>query len=63
MANSESVERIALTVTAAAQAACVSRPTLYQWMHLPGFPVVRIGGCVRIPAKAFERWLEERAGV
>ena len=38
----------------------VSRPTVYRWMRLPGFPVVRLGNCVRIPAKAFEKWLEDQ---
>ncbi len=54
------MERLAYTVTEAAQAAGVSRPTIYRWMHLEGFPVARIGGCTRIPAHAFERWLESQ---
>lgn len=56
------MEQLAYTVTAAANMVGISRPTMYQWMKLPGFPVVRINGVVRIPAAAFERWLEERAG-
>lgn len=56
-------EKLAYTITQAAEAANVSRPTMYRWMQLEGFPAVKIGGCVRIPIKAFERWLEERAGV
>lgn len=54
---------IALTVTQAARLACVSRPTLYRWMNIDGFPVARIGGCVRIPTEAFRVWLEKQAGV
>lgn len=54
-------EPIAYSVTAAAQVAQVSRPTIYRWMRLTGFPVARIGGCTRIPAEAFKRWLEEQA--
>ena len=54
---------VAYTPTTLAEAMRVSRPTVYRWMRLPGFPVVRLGSCVRIPVKAFERWLEEQAGV
>ena len=54
---------LAYTVKAAASAAHVSRPTLYRWMAMEGFPVARIGGCTRIPVEAFRRWLEEQAGV
>ena len=28
-----------------------------------GFPVAHIGGCTRIPAEAFKRWLNQQAGV
>lgn len=55
-------ERIAYTTTEAASVAGVSRPTLYRWMNMEGFPVARIGGCTRIPAEAFKRWLEAQAG-
>ena len=47
-------EHIAYTPTNAARVAEVSRPTLYRWMKLDGFPVARIGGCTRIPAEAFK---------
>lgn len=57
------MEQIAYTPTEAARAANVSRPTVYSWMKLDGFPVARIGRCTRIPVRAFERWLERRAGV
>ena len=59
----ESLERLAYTATEAAHVASVSRPTIYRWMHLDGFPVARIGGCTRIPAQVFKRWLNEQAGV
>ena len=59
----ESLERLAYTATEAAHVASVSRPTIYRWMHLDGFPVAHIGGCTRIPAQAFRRWLEQQAGV
>ena len=49
--------RLAFTVSEAAEAAGVSRPTIYRWMHIEGFPVAKIGGCTRIPAQAFKVWL------
>lgn len=59
----KNLEQVAYTATEAAQVARVSRPTIYRWMHLDGFPVAKIGGCTRIPARAFERWINEQAGV
>ena len=54
------MEILAYTPTTLAEAMCVSRPTVYRWMNLPGFPVAKLGNCVRIPVRAFERWLDER---
>lgn len=59
----ENTRRIALTISETARAVGVSRPTIYRWMERPDFPVARVGGVVRIPARAFERWLEAQAGV
>lgn len=57
------MEFVAYTPTTLAEAMSVSRPTVYRWMRLPGFPVVRLGNCTRIPVEAFKRWLDEQAGV
>lgn len=54
---------LAYSPTTAAKVAEVSRPTIYRWMRLPGFPVAHIGGLTRIPADAFKRWLNQQAGV
>ena len=62
-AKTTTVPPMAYTYTQAAAAAHVSRPTLYKWARMEGFPTAKIGGSSRIPVKAFERWLEERAGV
>ena len=50
------IEQLAFTPSQAAMAANVSRPTIYRWMRLDGFPVAHIGGCTRIPAEAFRNW-------
>ena len=59
----KTLDRLAYTPTEAAEVASVSRPTIYRWMHLEGFPVARIGGCTRIPAVAFKQWINQQAGV
>lgn len=57
------MEKLAFTVSEAARAAGVSRPTVYRWIRIPDFPVARIGGCTRIPVEAFKRWINQQAGV
>lgn len=57
------MEKLALTISEAAKAAGVSRPTVYRWIKMSGFPVARIGGCTRIPVEAFKRWINQQAGV
>lgn len=57
------IEQLAFTPSQAAAAASFSRPTIYRWMRIDGFPVARIGGCTRIPAEAFREWLNRQAGV
>ena len=59
----KALDRLVYTPTEAAEVASVSRPTIYRWMHMEGFPVARIDGCTRIPADAFKRWLDKQAGV
>ena len=59
----KTLDRLAFTPTEAAEVASVSRPTIYRWMRLEGFPVARIGGCTRIPAEAFKLWIDQQAGV
>lgn len=54
-------DRLAVTISEAARLVGVSRPTIYAWSKLEGFPIVRIGSTVRIPISAFERWLEAEA--
>lgn len=59
----KALDRLAYTPTEAAEVAGVSRPTIYRWMRLEGFPVAHIGGCTRIPAEAFKWWINRQAGV
>lgn len=59
----DSMEKLGYSPTKLAELMGVSRPTIYRWMKIDGFPVARIGGCTRIPARAFEAWLNQQAGV
>jgi excisionase family DNA binding protein len=36
----------------------LSRGKTYDLLHQKGFPVVRIGRCLRVPRDGFLRWLE-----
>ena len=55
--------KLLYSASEAAFVASVSRPTIYRWMHLEGFPVVKIGSCTRIPVDEFRRWLENQTEV
>ena len=43
---------LAYTYAQAADAAHVSRPTIYKWARMEGFPIARIGGSPRFRALA-----------
>ena len=57
------MERLAVKPSEAARMLDVSRPTLYQWMNRQDFPVVRIGGCVRIPVDDLREWVKAQKEV
>ena len=52
------IEKIALSVTEAAEALGVSRVTLYQYLKRQDFPAARIGRRVLIPRDKLKEWLE-----
>ena len=54
-------EKITLSVSEAAIALGVSRPTVYQLMRRADFPSFKIGTRTVIPRQALERWAEEQA--
>lgn len=54
-----STDKILLTVSEAAEALGLSRSTVYsQLIHQPGFPVVRLGGSVRINRQRLQEWAD-----
>lgn len=56
------VRPLAVTMAQAAQLAGVSRPTVYRWAKLEGFPVLHLGGCTRVIVADFEEWLRQNGG-
>lgn len=54
-------EAIVLTVQQAAEQMNVSRPTLLNWTHLPGFPCFRVGRKILIPRQALIAWADTMA--
>lgn len=49
-----------LTVPEVAARFRVAKSTAYGWVGEGILPSIRVGGCVRVPAEALERWIEER---
>ena len=54
-------DRLALSVTEAAEALNVSRPTMYQLMRRADFPAFRVGRRTLISRSGLERWIEAQA--
>lgn len=51
-----------LTVPEAAKLLKISEKTCYDWIHIEGFPCVKIGRCRRIPRTLLLEWVEAQAG-
>ena len=56
-----SVEKIAVSVTEAAQLLGLSRPTVYKLIHRGDFPVLRVGSRTLIHRGKLEEWAEKQA--
>ena len=55
------LEKYAMSVGDMAAAVGASRPKAYGLVNSEGFPVIRIGRRIRIPAAGLERWIEEQS--
>lgn len=38
----------------------ISRSTAYRLLHRPGFPVIRVGGMLRVPKDKLLIWIESQ---
>ena len=57
----QSADKMLLTIPETAAALGLSRSTVYNsLLHQQGFPVVRLGGSVRVNKERLQEWLDER---
>lgn len=57
----ENKPKLTLSVPEAAEIIGVSRAKMYEIIRIEGFPLLRWGGCLRVPAKKLEQWVDEQA--
>ncbi len=55
------IDPIAVSMTEAARLLGVSRPTVYALAKTEGFPVVKLGGCTRVPSMISKRGCGNRS--
>lgn len=55
----DGMEPLAVNMAQAAQMLGVSRPTVYRLAKLPGFPVIRLGGCTRVLVDDLREWVRQ----
>lgn len=55
-------EKLALSVTEAAEALSISRRSLYNLIKTDGFPVLELGGRRVIPVDLLQQWMREQVG-
>lgn len=51
-------DKMLLSISEAAAALGISRPSIYRLLHTEDFPVVHLGGRVLIPTKQLEDWID-----
>ena len=56
----KSNEKIAYSVTEAARLLGVSRPTMYQLIKQPGFPVFKVGARILVSRSGLANWIEQQ---
>ena len=56
------VEKLTYSVTEAAEALGVSRPTMYELIHREGFPSLKVGNRILISRKRLAEWIDQQAG-
>ncbi len=55
------MEKLLLRPTEAAEVLGLGRSKVYELLAAGTLPAIRVGGSVRVPAKALRRWVSERA--
>ena len=54
-------DKMILKVEEAAEILDISVATCYEWVHVEGFPFVKIGNCIRIHREQLMEWFMCRA--
>lgn len=54
-------QKLTYSVTEAAEALGISKSTMYEFIKIQGFPVIKIGNRRLIPIKGLEEWVERTA--
>ena len=57
----DSNEKLLLRVEEAREALGLGRTKFYELLRTEGFPVVRIGRCVRIPVELLSLWIAQNS--
>lgn len=57
------MDKLAYSITEAAQVLGVSRPTVYALIKQPGFPVFQIGGRKLVSVEGLRDWVRNQAEV
>ena len=56
------VEKLTYSVTEAAEALGVSRPTMYELIHREEFPSLKVGNRVLISRRRLVEWVDQQVG-
>ena len=56
------MEKLFYTKSTFCKASGISPSTFYRWTKLPGFPVIRCGRKILIPAREAEAWISKQIG-
>lgn len=54
-------QRLALSVVEAAELLGLAPKTVYQLIHIPGFPCFKVGAKYVVSRKGLETWVEQQA--
>ena len=55
--------RITISTKEAAQMLGVSLPTMYELVHIEGFPSIRVGKKILVSVEGLRHWVNERSGM
>lgn len=55
--------RITISTKEAAQMLGVSLPTMYELVHIEGFPSIRVGKKILVSVEGLRNWVNERSGM